>query len=61
MAFGFARRRRDELEVISGSHSSLPDADLLARFVYVEAEEGDDETNRSQLHGIGCTCHLHGI
>ncbi|MDP9141595.1 MAG: hypothetical protein M3O62_12485 [Pseudomonadota bacterium] len=61
MAFGFACRRRDEIEATSVGSASLPESDPLARFVHVDPEEDDDDTDRQELHDIGCTCHLRGI
>ena len=56
MAFGYARRRRDEAQDASPEPSR--EADPLARFAYVEpAEEDPSETHR---HGEHCACGLRG-
>ncbi len=58
MGFGFARRRRDELESAPGSDAALPGAASLARFAYVEVES--DEGLEEHEHDGPCNCGLRG-
>ncbi|WP_162932650.1 hypothetical protein [Solimonas sp. K1W22B-7] len=56
MGFGYARRSHDAAKDASREQSR--EADLLARFAYVESPEEDEpETHR---HGEHCSCGLRG-
>ncbi len=56
MAFGYARRSHDAVRDASREQSR--EADLLARFAYVDSPDEDEpETHR---HGEHCSCGLRG-
>ncbi|HEY1078245.1 MAG TPA: hypothetical protein VGE51_16235 [Fontimonas sp.] len=61
MAFGFARRRHDELGAAAGGEPPQPDADPLARFADAAIDTDHEDGDQAHPHGDSCPCRLRGV